>query len=110
MVELNQNDLYLGPGSVEAIEGCVSTLSYRVCGQSGYLDSETKGGAWHADLDALAVPDKQVKTVCQAIDLVCTPKSSSSTVPTSSHTSDYTGAFCVIRPPGHHCAQDFPSG
>jgi histone deacetylase HOS3 len=24
MVELNQNDLYLGPGSVEAIEGCVS--------------------------------------------------------------------------------------
>lgn len=31
MVELNQNDLYLGPGSVEAIEGCVSGSSRRIC-------------------------------------------------------------------------------
>lgn len=68
-VELNQNDLYLGPGSVEAIEGCV-------------------------------------KTVCQGIDVVCAPKDQAVTTNQSSH----AGAFCIIRPPGHHCSASLPSG
>lgn len=58
----------------------------------------------------------QVKTVCQAMDLVCagTSDSPASTNPDgpakSSSEGSYAGAFCVIRPPGHHCAQDVPSG
>lgn len=56
---MNANDLYLGPGSIEAIEGCV-------------------------------------ETVTQAVDLV--------------HNSSVGAAFCAIRPPGHHCGRDTPSG
>ena len=110
-IELNQNDLYLAPGSVEAIEGCVShpVGPFRPCvGTStnvSKLETQT-----------------QVKTVCQAIDLVCVPSSEEpigspttagsipTTIPPNGAKAPYAGAFCVIRPPGHHCAQDVPSG
>jgi histone deacetylase HOS3 len=58
---LNAGDLYLGPGSVVAIEGAV-------------------------------------QTVCHAVDGVCAPEEGPSK------------AFCAIRPPGHHCGEDEPSG
>ena len=49
MVELNQSDLYLGPGSVEAIEGCVSTPSQHAWGQSYHIVGQTKPGTLYAD-------------------------------------------------------------
>ncbi|GMK54605.1 hypothetical protein CspeluHIS016_0111910 [Cutaneotrichosporon spelunceum] len=58
--DLNAGDLYLGPGSVVAIEGAV-------------------------------------QSVCHAVDGVCAEDGPSK-------------AFCAIRPPGHHCGEDEPSG
>ncbi|BEI89256.1 uncharacterized protein CcaverHIS019_0206180 [Cutaneotrichosporon cavernicola] len=57
---LNVGDLYLGPGSVVAIEGAV-------------------------------------QSVCHAVDGICADDGPSK-------------AFCAIRPPGHHCGEDEPSG
>ncbi|GHJ86322.1 hypothetical protein NliqN6_2724 [Naganishia liquefaciens] len=74
---LNPNDLYLGPGSIDAIEGCVLTVSQAVdivC-QSAKADREVQSRAEAAPKEDVA-----------------------------------TKAFCVIRPPGHHCGQDAPSG
>jgi histone deacetylase HOS3 len=88
-IELNQNDLYLAPGSVEAIEGCVSLSC--VC----YYQREREIESW------TPVPARvQVRTVCQAVDLICSPTA----------TPKYSGAFCTIRPPGHHCGPTTPSG
>ncbi|RXK40609.1 histone deacetylase HOS3 [Tremella mesenterica] len=84
---LNQGDLYLGPGSILAIEGAV-------------------------------------QTICQAVDMVCArppaevktdPMTPTRGEPSSGTTGgDQTGkfckAFCAIRPPGHHCGEDAPSG
>ncbi|KLT44843.1 Arginase/deacetylase [Cutaneotrichosporon oleaginosum] len=61
---LNAGDLYLGPGSVVAIEGAI-------------------------------------QTVCQAVDGVCSPEDG---------LNNPSKAFCAIRPPGHHCGEDEPSG
>ncbi|BEJ12158.1 hypothetical protein CspHIS471_0206180 [Cutaneotrichosporon sp. HIS471] len=57
---LNAGDLYLGPGSVVAMEGAV-------------------------------------QSVCHAVDGICADDGPSK-------------AFCAIRPPGHHCGEDEPSG
>jgi len=114
---LNQSDLYLGPGSILAIEGAVSCrLVIR---------------------HMLLISRRQIQTLCQAIDGVCetvyavkagtsTPPlphlpSISQTIPAqpsayldatpeSSSSTSFTKAFCAIRPPGHHCGQDIPSG
>lgn len=73
---LNAGDLYLGPGSVVAIEGAV-------------------------------------QTVCQAVDGVCAGDESA---PPQANGAAEAGeasprkAFCAIRPPGHHCGEDEPSG
>lgn len=63
--DMNANDLYLGPGSVDAIEGCI-------------------------------------ETVCAAVDLVVAAEAAPQPASRS--------AFCAIRPPGHHCGSDSPSG
>ena len=75
----------------------------------------------------------QIQTVCQAIDRICEcldgVKNEPSTPPSEVHpgrpitpstTSTYSDeknalpnhnkAFCAIRPPGHHCGEDTPSG
>ncbi|TYJ53237.1 hypothetical protein B9479_006160 [Cryptococcus floricola] len=78
---LNPGDLYLGPGTIEAVEGAI-------------------------------------QTVCQAIDTVFmsskqAPRQGPTTPPVSPPSSealDLQKAFCVIRPPGHHCGEDAPSG
>ncbi|WVO20479.1 uncharacterized protein IAS62_001776 [Cryptococcus decagattii] len=79
---LNPGDLYLGPGSIVAIEGAI-------------------------------------QTVCQAVDhVVRKPKPVSikeeepSTPPVQGPADAplFTNAFCAIRPPGHHCGEDAPSG
>ncbi|KAL0253699.1 hypothetical protein I308_101075 [Cryptococcus tetragattii IND107] len=79
---LNPGDLYLGPGSIIAIEGAI-------------------------------------QTVCQAVDhVVRKPKPVSikeeepSTPPVEGPADAplFTKAFCAIRPPGHHCGEDAPSG
>jgi histone deacetylase HOS3 len=41
-----------------------------------------------------------IGTVCEAVD----------TVVQNASTSGPTRAFCAIRPPGHHCGEDSPSG
>ena len=80
---LNQGDLYLGPGSILAIEGAI-------------------------------------QTVCQAVERVCSA-ASTATVPKTPEQfagheyfeapgSSFRKAFCAIRPPGHHCGEDTPSG
>ncbi|WWD20659.1 hypothetical protein CI109_105135 [Kwoniella shandongensis] len=96
---LNAGDLYLGPGTILAIEGAI-------------------------------------QTVCQAVDRVTqlppTPikvetKPEPTTPPGQKSSSVYfdkaarlegpdaanirvNKAFCAIRPPGHHCGEDAPSG
>ncbi|KAJ9107573.1 hypothetical protein QFC21_001032 [Naganishia friedmannii] len=78
-LKLIVSDLYLGPGSMDAIEGCILT-------------------------------------VCQAVDLVCgKPKSGLKDSSSEQMSATEAGlqtekSFCVIRPPGHHCGQDAPSG
>lgn len=66
-----------------------------------------------------AIADEQIQTVCQAIDKVCdylptaSIKQEPSTPPhdDSRHqASPFNKAFCAIRPPGHHCGEDLPSG
>ncbi|OWZ60972.1 hypothetical protein AYX14_07033, partial [Cryptococcus neoformans] len=77
---LNPGDLYLGPGSIIAIEGAI-------------------------------------QTVCQAVDHVVQKtksvhvKEEPSTPPMEGPADAlFTKAFCAIRPPGHHCGEDAPSG
>nr|XP_019051123.1 histone deacetylase HOS3 [Kwoniella bestiolae CBS 10118]OCF30053.1 histone deacetylase HOS3 [Kwoniella bestiolae CBS 10118] len=72
---LNAGDLYLGPGSIVAIEGAI-------------------------------------QTVCQAVDHVVSSRTPPSTPASASTTADvqFNKAFCAIRPPGHHCGEDLPSG
>ncbi|KAL7422929.1 histone deacetylase [Cryptotrichosporon argae] len=75
---LNQGDLYLGPGSIVAIEGAI-------------------------------------QTVCQAVDRICAGADKPSPPSASEHDTPATDrpfskAFCAIRPPGHHCGEDEPSG
>jgi histone deacetylase HOS3 len=60
----------------------------------------------------------QIQTICQAIDKVCdyipsdTIRKAPSTPPHNiqSDGSGFNKAFCAIRPPGHHCGEDLPSG
>jgi histone deacetylase HOS3 len=77
----------------------------------------------------------QIQTVCQAIDRVCDSlvpiKMEPSTPPPHVHANGirvtppmdngyfdpasapsrgFSKAFCAIRPPGHHCGEDLPSG
>lgn len=70
---LNAGDLYLGPGSVIAIEGAV-------------------------------------QTVCQAVDGVCSGLGPATAKPEPEVEAGPSKAFCAIRPPGHHCGEDEPSG
>lgn len=92
-----ESDLYLGPGSIDAIEGSVS-----------------RDQPIHLSMIMIAV--KQVLTVSQAVDLVCRAASNNSEEKPMQGTDDsgsdahVNKAFCVIRPPGHHCGQDAPSG
>lgn len=69
---LNAGDLYLGPGSVVAIEGAV-------------------------------------QTVCQAVDGVCAEIGQANGAADELEAGPRK-AFCAIRPPGHHCGEDEPSG
>ena len=112
---LNQGDLYLGPGSILAIEGAVS---------------------WASRFRVELTFEFQVQTVCQAIDRVCsslqeavesyTPAAEVKAIKVEPSTppshpapfsrkptlpdSQFSKAFCAIRPPGHHCGEDTPSG
>ncbi|OSC97515.1 Arginase/deacetylase [Trametes coccinea BRFM310] len=67
-----QGDLYLSPGSLDAIQGALGT-------------------------------------VCEAVDAVIS--GSSQSAPSSVEALRYAKqAFVAIRPPGHHCGEDTPSG
>jgi histone deacetylase HOS3 len=96
-LRLNANDLYLGPGSIDAIEGSVSLARYM-------------------HLFMMLIVVAQVLTVSQAVDLVCHSASLGPEEKSMQNGSRSEGdavankAFCVIRPPGHHCGQDAPSG
>jgi histone deacetylase HOS3 len=77
----------------------------------------------------------QIQTVCQAIDRVCDrlvpsrmepstppphvhadgirvtpPMDNGYFDPASAPSKGFSKAFCAIRPPGHHCGEDLPSG
>ncbi|KAI8978747.1 Arginase/deacetylase [Trametes punicea] len=67
----SQGDLYLCPGSLDAIQGALGT-------------------------------------VCEAVDAVI--QGSTQTAASSSHPRQPTQAFVAVRPPGHHCGEDTPSG
>ncbi|KAF9643925.1 histone deacetylase complex protein [Thelephora ganbajun] len=68
-IDLPQGDLYLCPGSLDAIQGALGT-------------------------------------VCEAVDTVISSTGHSS----QSAPSTPKRAFCVVRPPGHHCGEDTPCG
>ncbi|TFK52172.1 Arginase/deacetylase [Heliocybe sulcata] len=74
---LPQGDLYLCPGSINAIQGALAT----VCEAVDTVIKATKPSP-----NGLA-------TVTEAIDETAAPR-----------------AFVAIRPPGHHCGEDTPSG
>ncbi|KAI0754836.1 Arginase/deacetylase [Daedaleopsis nitida] len=67
----SQGDLYLSPGSLEAIQGAIGT-------------------------------------VCEAVDAVVEGSRDPSISPVP--TERPKRAFVAIRPPGHHCGEDTPSG
>ncbi|CDO69860.1 hypothetical protein BN946_scf184884.g19 [Trametes cinnabarina] len=66
----SQGDLYLSPGSLDAIQGALGT-------------------------------------VCEAVDAVVAGATQSAS---SSEQQQSNQAFVAIRPPGHHCGEDTPSG
>ncbi|KAI0055135.1 histone deacetylase complex protein [Artomyces pyxidatus] len=66
--EYSQGDLYLSPGSLDAIQGALGT-------------------------------------VCEAVDTVTAAHDSTLEQGTAAHR-----AFVAVRPPGHHCGEDSPSG
>ncbi|ORX41060.1 histone deacetylase domain-domain-containing protein [Kockovaella imperatae] len=86
---LNQGDLYLGPGSILAIEGAVQTVCQAVDKICAILEAITE-----PPIKAPSTP----------------PSKPPSTPPLPPPTSSFTKAFCAIRPPGHHCGEDSPSG
>ncbi|KAA1477727.1 Arginase/deacetylase [Dentipellis sp. KUC8613] len=76
--DLSQGDLYLCPGSIEAMEGAVGT-------------------------------------VCEAVDTVINSalalnNDTASASTSSSRTALSPRAFVAVRPPGHHCGEESPSG
>ncbi|OCF31780.1 histone deacetylase HOS3 [Kwoniella heveanensis BCC8398] len=91
---LNPGDLYLGPGSIIAIEGAIQSVCQAV-------DHVAKSRS------SFGTPPRQdVKT-----EPSTPPTQSTSAQPGSTATSPQINkAFCAIRPPGHHCGEDLPSG
>ncbi|WVO17386.1 hypothetical protein L204_105078 [Cryptococcus depauperatus] len=79
---LNPGDLYLGPGSILAIEGAIQT----VCQAMDYVVQTASAGP----------VDRE-------------PSTPPILVPPA-NTASFTKAFCAIRPPGHHCGEGAPSG
>ncbi|KAM5535014.1 hypothetical protein V8D89_011387 [Ganoderma adspersum] len=69
--DYSQGDLYLCPGSLDAIQGALGT-------------------------------------VCEAVDTVLRPPETASE--SASEPKACSRAFVAIRPPGHHCGEDTPSG
>ncbi|EIW59314.1 Arginase/deacetylase [Trametes versicolor FP-101664 SS1] len=67
----SQGDLYLSPGSLDAIQGALGT-------------------------------------VCEAVDAVL--QASQATSGSSADSRQPSQAFVAVRPPGHHCGEDTPSG
>ncbi|KAL1410051.1 histone deacetylase [Vanrija albida] len=91
---LNAGDLYLGPGSVLAIEGCVQTVCQAVDGVCT-IDAAA----------AIQEPRTPVQNVSAVPPRPSTPQADPTPAPPA-----YNKAFCAIRPPGHHCGEDEPSG
>ncbi|WVQ70703.1 hypothetical protein IAR50_000225 [Cryptococcus sp. DSM 104548] len=81
---LNPGDLYLGPGSIVAVEGAIQTVCQAI--------------------------DTVFKSLKETQNLQQGPSTPPISPPPSSETVDLQKAFCVIRPPGHHCGEDAPSG
>ncbi|KAK8850477.1 hypothetical protein IAR55_004395 [Kwoniella newhampshirensis] len=93
---LNAGDLYLGPGSILAIEGAIQTVCQAVdcvtrppVAKSKIKPEPTTPPGQKGSLDFFDTPTRQTIGVGNP-----TPNK----------------AFCAIRPPGHHCGEDAPSG
>ncbi|WVR08580.1 hypothetical protein IAU60_005635 [Kwoniella sp. DSM 27419] len=99
---LNQGDLYLGPGSILAIEGAIQTVCQAV-------DLVTRSGSPAPSRIIKPEPSTPpVHTASRAsFPSLDTASSAGNIANTDSH---FTKAFCAIRPPGHHCGENEPSG
>ncbi|WRT70654.1 uncharacterized protein IL334_007652 [Kwoniella shivajii] len=101
---LNAGDLYLGPGSIIAIEGAIQTVCQAVdqvvLSKTASLTPSPK----ESDIKKEpSTPPVQANTQ----RFFATPPQISTS---QSCGKPFSKAFCAIRPPGHHCGEDLPSG
>ncbi|KAJ7228119.1 histone deacetylase domain-containing protein [Mycena haematopus] len=75
-------------------------------GESEIPESLSQGDLYLCP-SSLAALQGAIGTVCEAVDAVA---GSSQAVPSTQMESPVNRAFVVIRPPGHHCGEDTPSG
>ncbi|WWC92245.1 uncharacterized protein L201_007199 [Kwoniella dendrophila CBS 6074] len=102
---LNAGDLYLGPGSIVAIEGAIQT----VCEAVDYVvtSNATASTPTTSSSNRSQIPSTPPTQISNNERHFTTPPHASSS---TSSGSSFNKAFCAIRPPGHHCGEDLPSG
>ncbi|WVF67950.1 hypothetical protein IAT40_002712 [Kwoniella sp. CBS 6097] len=102
---LNPGDLYLGPGSIIAIEGAIQSVCQAVDLVSRSRSSPPTPPRQETKAEP-STPPTQTSTHNQAY---FAPSTSAQSLP-SAALPQFSKAFCAIRPPGHHCGEDLPSG
>jgi len=102
------------PQSIEAIAGSIAAVCEAVditfdtsATVSGTTANSTHCGASEHDLIKLA-PSPATKQ--EGIDATLVPLPSSPVQPAESLPSNSRRVFAAIRPPGHHCSDETPSG
>ncbi|WWC72538.1 uncharacterized protein I206_106500 [Kwoniella pini CBS 10737] len=99
---LNPGDLYLGPGSIVAIEGAIQT----VCQAVDHVVSSRTTPSITPPSNPQIPSTPPTQTNHNERYFSTPPQVSTSFSPSPS----FSKAFCAIRPPGHHCGEDLPSG
>ncbi|TDL17761.1 Arginase/deacetylase [Rickenella mellea] len=107
-IGLSQGDLYLCPGSLEAIQGALGTVCEAI-------DTVVRASRHKPSSPSETIPLGEPSSISQAPPAHAAPVERSdvpqTTEPSSSdYASHATRAFVAIRPPGHHCGDDTPSG
>ncbi|WVQ63278.1 uncharacterized protein L199_001429 [Kwoniella botswanensis] len=102
---LNAGDLYLGPGSIVAIEGAIQTVCQAI---DHVVSSRTPPStpASSTSNNTPSTPPSQINIGNRYFNTPPQEQASSSKL----SGSPFSKAFCAIRPPGHHCGEDLPSG
>ncbi|WWC65093.1 uncharacterized protein I303_107707 [Kwoniella dejecticola CBS 10117] len=101
---LNPGDLYLGPGSIVAIEGAIQTVCQAV---DHVVSSRTPLNTPATNSQTPQIPSTPPAETLQHERYFSHPPQAAGP---SAEGASFNKAFCAIRPPGHHCGEDLPSG